>query len=141
MANIVRLIKSKAPKTWFIFAVLVFSLFILNAIFKNKRARDKWRETEMAGIITDMAVRKNDKCIYIKLDSTWIWVGSQNPIFEKNSYLNYYFKKNKGEERFWLKKGINTMDSISFWANGADTVSNKNDIYWIEKERLNFNQQ
>lgn len=85
-----------------------------------------------------MAIKKNDKGTFFKLDSTWIWLGTSDPIFEKKCFLDYYLRKYKGEEIIWLKKELNSNDSTSFWVSRADTVSNKTDIYWIKREKLNW---
>lgn len=127
--------KTNSQRKWFIFVVIAFLLFILLLFYRNQKAQNKWILSEMSGKITDVAIKKNDKYTFFKLDNTWIWVGTRNPAFEKKCYLGYYFVKYKGEEIIWLKEGLNSNDSISFMVNGADTVTSKTEICWIEKER------
>ncbi len=128
--------KATINKIHITFIVLMFSTFFIVVFLKDKKGGERWLNTEIHGTVTDIAVKQKDKYTFFKLDSTWFWIGSRNPIFEEICYLDYTFIKRKGEEEIWLKNKINPNDSVSYWVHGAGKIEKKNEIYWIERERI-----
>jgi ABC-type transport system involved in multi-copper enzyme maturation permease subunit len=123
---------------YFIIGISLIS-FVALVVVRNITGTNEWLDKEIYGEINDIAVKKNDKYTFFKIDENWYSITSRNSAFEENSYIGYYFKKNKGEEVFWLKKSFNSNDSISFWTHGAYIITSKTEINSIEKNRLTWN--
>lgn len=128
------------PKIYYSIVVFAFIVFFLNAFLRDRKGKNEWKKAEIYGQIQDIALKKNDKGIYMNINNNW-YSFSYHRIFEEKSFKLYYLIKYKGEDVFWLKKTPIATDSISFWSGGSGIVKKKGSIYLIKKGILNWDQE
>jgi hypothetical protein len=125
------------PKIYYSIVAFGFCMFIAINFFISRNATAKWEQTEIFGRINDIALKKNDKGIYMNINNNWYGF-SYYRIFEDKSFKMYYLRKYKGEKIFWIKRTPTSSDSISFWSGASAIVTNTNDIRLIEKGILKW---
>lgn len=127
-------------KIYYSIIVFAFIIFFVNAFLRDRKAKEEWKQTEIFGQIQDIALKKNDKGIYMNINNNW-YVFSYHRIFEEKSFKYYYLVKYGGEEVFWLKKTPIATDSISFWSGGSGIVTKTGTINLIKKGILKWDQE
>jgi hypothetical protein len=124
-------------KIYYSIIAIAFVVFVAYVIRGNQKPKDNWNQTEIFGQIQDIALKKNDKGIYMNINNNWYGF-SYDRIFEEKSFKKYYLIKHRGEEVYWLKKTPTSTDSISFWSGSSFIVTKRGDINLIEKGILNW---
>ncbi|KAF0237515.1 MAG: hypothetical protein FD181_1753 [Prolixibacteraceae bacterium] len=120
------------PKIYYSIVAIGFCMFIAITVLRNRTATAKWEQTELFGQINDIALKKNDKGIYMNINNNWYGF-SYDRIFEEKSFKMYYLIKYKGEKIFWIKRTPTSTDSVSFWSGASFIVTDTNEIKMIEK--------
>lgn len=131
----------KGQKIYLVFIPIFLLTFHLIFFFTSRKAEKIWLDKTIQGKINDIAIKRNDKYTFLKLDSTWYWFGTLDPIFVRNCFIGYILIKRKGEDVIWLKQDSVSKDSISVWVRSADIITKKNEIYLIERERLSWDKE
>ena len=123
-----------------LFLIILLIFFFLSMFFLNKNRTKKWTDKEIEGVITNVAIKNNDKYTYLMLDTIWYRFGTRNPDFKNNCYINHILIKRKGENLIWIINNKSNT-SISYSVHGGSSIEKNNDIYWIEKEKIIWDKQ